>query len=161
MTAFERALKFTLRWEGGFSDNPADPGGRTDHGIAETFHPEAWADGKVTPEEAADIYRTSYWDAVEGDRLPEDLAVAMFESAVNPGVTASIMFLQAALGVGVDGVAGVKTWLALEKANEPLAQRVADMRTGYFIAKGMRGSKRVFLRGWMNRCRDLWRELRN
>ncbi|HET6496831.1 MAG TPA: putative peptidoglycan-binding domain-containing protein, partial [Thermoleophilia bacterium] len=117
-------------------------------------------DGKITPEEAADIYRKSYWDAVEGDHLHEQLGLAMFESAVNPGVGAAVMFLQAALGVSVDGVIGLQTRLAIEKADgAALARRVADMRTGYWIAKGMRGTKRVFLRGWMNRARSLWKEL--
>jgi len=159
MAAFQRALRFSLSWEGGFSDNPADPGGRTDHGIAEAFHPEAWADGKVTPEEAAAIYRKDYWDAVKGDSLPDLVAFAMFEAAINPGVTRAIQFLQAALGVRSDGVLGVMTTVALRSTDSlELALRIVDMRAGYWIARA-RGEQVVFREGWMNRSRALRSEI--
>lgn len=46
-----------IKREGGFVNNPADAGGRTDKGISEKSNPAAWADGKVTEEEARAIYQ--------------------------------------------------------------------------------------------------------
>lgn len=155
MTPFEKALSFTLRWEGGFSNNPADPGGRTDHGIAERYHPEAWADGKVTAEEAKAIYRNDYWVAIQGDKLPEPVAIAMFDCAVNPGVMRSIQFLQWALDVRADGRFGVMTAVSLNgKDAREIALRIVDARAGYWIAKAA-GEKVVFREGWLNRNREL------
>lgn len=157
--AFQRALRFTMKWEGGYVNHGADPGGRTDHGIAEAFHPEAWADGKVTPEEAHAIYRADYWDTARCGDLPELVAVAVFDCAVNPGVTRAIQFLQAALEVDADGRFGVLTHTrALAADPLALALRISDLRAGYWLARA-RGEQAVFRRGWMNRAAALRAEL--
>lgn len=161
MTPFERALAFTLPWEGGYVNDPADPGGRTDHGIAERYHPEAWADGKITRDEALDIYRRHYWLPARCDEFDEPVALVLFECAVNPGVSRSHRFLQAALGVTVDGRVGPLTIVAARKATDPtaVALRMADLRSGYWIAKSSEGQKIRFLDGWMARSSALRAEL--
>lgn len=84
---FGDAVDFVLdRLEGpGFvaQDNGA---GRAQWGITERSHPEAWRDGRIDRAEAAAIYRRDYWDAIGGDSLPPDLAVAAFAAAVVGGV---------------------------------------------------------------------------
>ena len=157
--AFARAYAFTLRWEGGYSDVSADPGGRTDLGIAETYHAKAWADGQVTPAEAESIYRADYWDVARCDDLPDLIAIAMFDCAVNPGVVRAVQFLQAALGIDADGRFGTLT-LVRSGDCDPLATalRMVDLRSGYWLARA-RGDKTVFRRGWLNRSAALRAEL--
>ncbi|MFZ0494444.1 MAG: glycosyl hydrolase 108 family protein [Methylocella sp.] len=96
MTAdnFQACLAFTLKYEGGGSDDPRDPGGRTMEGVTQATY-DAWRDRAAlarrdvftmgAPERDA-IYRNEYWDPVDGDvlRAGEDLCV--FDFAVNSGV---------------------------------------------------------------------------
>lgn len=95
--AFEKALTFVLRAEGGYSDNPADPGGATNRGITQATY-NAWRTGRglptrpvreITGEEVKAIYRERYWNPIRGDDLPPALALAAFDTAVNMGVAAA------------------------------------------------------------------------
>jgi lysozyme family protein len=61
MPGFERALAFTLRWEGGLSQDPDDPGGTTKYGISARAHPEVDV-RNLTLEDAKEIYRKEYWE---------------------------------------------------------------------------------------------------
>ena len=82
MTRFEVALAMKHYHEGR-GEAPNDPGGRTDWGISERAHPELWADGKVTEEEATDAFRETYWDRVAGDQLTDfRLALEAFDACV-------------------------------------------------------------------------------
>ena len=69
-TAFDAALTFVLSQEGGFEDNPADPGGATNYGITQRTFAE-WLQGRMLPtrfvktitrDEVTAIYRENYWD---------------------------------------------------------------------------------------------------
>lgn len=91
---FERALAFVLRWEGGYSDHPDDPGGATNYGITQATY-DVWRRSNGLPtrpvreismDEVRAIYRTRYWEPIRGDELPPPLALATFDLAVNSGV---------------------------------------------------------------------------
>lgn len=107
---FATALALTLRYEGGYSDHPADPGGATNLGITRATlsqargHAVSKADVKaLTHGEAASIYRRNYWDAVQGDKWPAGLDAALFDYAVNSGPSAAVKALQIVLGCKADG----------------------------------------------------------
>jgi len=121
VTDFDRSLPRILVYEGGKVDDPQDPGGRTAYGITQAVY-TAYRASKGLPSEdvfdidqptVADIYKTRYWNAVRGDDLPPGLNFAVFDAAVNSGVGRAIEWLQAALGVGVDGIIGDKTLQAI------------------------------------------------
>ena len=91
--SFDRALAFVLRWEGGYSDHPEDPGGATNMGITQGTY-DAWRKRRglpprpvreITREEVAAIYRERYWAPLGCDKLPADLALMVFDCAVNQG----------------------------------------------------------------------------
>lgn len=92
-TSFDKALKFTLKWEGGWSNDPQDPGGETNFGITQNTYNKFLSDRKlpfksvkkITKEEARDIYLTYYWLAADCDDLEEPMAIAAFDFAVNSG----------------------------------------------------------------------------
>ena len=90
---FERCLAITLKWEGGYSNNPDDPGGATNLGITQREY-DRWRDGKqlhrqsvrlITMDEARAIYRLNYWDAMQCDSLPLGYDLCVFDAAVNSG----------------------------------------------------------------------------
>lgn len=126
-TSFQSALAFVLDVEGGYSNDRRDPGGSTSRGITQAklnevraAHPEA-ADfpklvSDLTDAQVAWIYRTEYWDRLSADLLPDGIALAAFNCAVNAGVSRAARFLQQALRVSVDGVIGAQTIAAVKRA---------------------------------------------
>ena len=105
MANFDQYFPMLLRYEGGFVDNPDDPGGATNKGITlETFRAYArpllgiapTLDNlrNMTDQQAEKIYRREYWDAVHGDQiLNQDLAEMICDFYVNAGDNA-ILVLQ-------------------------------------------------------------------
>jgi lysozyme family protein len=130
MDAFSRCLAFTLREEGGFSDNAADPGnwtGRlvgagelkgTKFGISAASYPSLNI-GALSEADAASIYRRDYWAAISGDEFAYPVALTVFDAAVNAGPRRSICWLQLAVGVVADGVLGPATRRAVT-ASDPI-----------------------------------------
>ena len=84
--SFDQALAFVLLREGGLVDDPADPGGLTNFGISQRAHPDVDV-RHLTREGAAVIYRTAYWEAAGCDQLTPGMALVVFDSAVNCGVS--------------------------------------------------------------------------
>lgn len=99
---FKQALDKTLTYEGGWSDNPKDPGGATMHGITlatyRLFKPNATKHDLliIPPAMVEHIYRTNYWDNVSGDKLPPGISAVVFDYAVNSGVGRALRALKAA-----------------------------------------------------------------
>ena len=130
MTTFETALKHTLGIEGGFSDDPRDSGGATRYGITEA-KARAWGYtgpmDRLPKELAIQIYREDFWDIIRLDevaKLSPLVALEMFDTGVNCGISLPVKFLQRALNIfnlggvlypdlAVDGVIGRNTLSAL------------------------------------------------
>ena len=89
---FYDSLKFTLSWEGGYVNDPDDPGGETKWGIAKRFHPEEDIPN-LTPERAAEIYYQDYWLPSGASELPIPLCTAVFDTAVLLGVSRATRWL--------------------------------------------------------------------
>ena len=139
MTPFDTAVAFTLREEGGFTDDPRDPGGATNLGItlATLTHwrgRPATADDvlHLTVAEADAIYQALYWHAMRCDLLPIGIALMVFDFGVNAGPRPSAIELQQAVGVATDGLIG-----ALRDAHEQHYRGLGDFP--------------VFGRGWLAR----------
>lgn len=146
MTAFDRALQLVLRHEGGLVDNPKDPGGLTNFGISQRTYPKLDI-RNLTAADAAEIYRRDFWEKIHGDELPERLAIALFDAAVNVGWPRAILMLQESLGVTVDGNIGPQT-LAACAAPEALVWFTAA-RVRYYVANR---NYSVFGLGWIRRA---------
>ncbi len=116
---FARALSLVLKSEGGWSDNPADPGGATMKGVTlANFRRYVKADATktdlraISDAQAATVYRRFYWDAVAGSELPDGVDYAVFDFAVNSGQGRAAKYLQGVLGVAQDGRIGPATLAA-------------------------------------------------
>lgn len=120
---FASCLAFTLTQEGGWSNNPRDPGGATMKGITYReflrWHPGATLTAlkHISDADVAAIYHTDYWNAVRGDALPLGVDLMCFDFGVNSGPGRANMELQAALGVTRDGILGPITFAAAAKAS--------------------------------------------
>lgn len=116
-----RSLHLVLQCEGGYVDHPRDPGGATNRGITLATLSE-WRKKPCTKEdvkalsmqEAASIYHTNYWSAVDGDQLPLGVDFVTFDYAVNSGTATATKALQSCVGAVVDGVIGPYTIRAVE-----------------------------------------------
>ena len=140
---FSHALAHVLAMEGGYTEDPYDPGGPTNLGI--TLATYARDQGVVLkPENLAQlkaelkaiphatvrrIYRERYWQPAGCPNLPPALAVFHFDAAVNQGVGAAARMLQEAVGAAIDGTIGPETLAraAAQPAAGTLA-RYADIR---------------------------------
>jgi lysozyme family protein len=154
---FPASLAFTLTQEGGWSDDPGDPGGATLNGITlQTLRDyrgdqTASADDlrAMLPAERNAIYRACYWDMVRGDSLPAGADCMVFDFGVNAGPGRSAKMLQTALGVTADGVIGPVTLAACSAADpSDLIEKLRQARLIYY--EGLPGWLE-FGRGWAAR----------
>ncbi|PYE83778.1 glycoside hydrolase family 108 protein [Pseudoroseicyclus aestuarii] len=163
-TRFDRALPLVLAHEGGYANDPADPGGATMRGVTQATY-DAWRrlQGQaprdvraLTGAELRAIYRRQYWDAVQADVLPPGLGYALFDAAVNSGPARAARWLQQAAGMPaqeVDGVVGART-LAAVATHPParLVEALCDRRLAFL--RRLRHWPR-FGRGWSRRVAEV------
>lgn len=117
---FDEAFDRLMTFEGGYSNNSADPGAETMWGVtARVARAEGFiGDMRSMPKETAKaIARKRYWDPVRCDELPEAIRYAMFDCAYNSGPAQAIKFLQRAVGTNPDGVIGAVTLAAAGNAS--------------------------------------------
>lgn len=167
--AFEAALPFILRWEGGFVDHPADPGGRTNKGVTQRTY-DGWRtrqgvdrrDVKLIDDaEVHAIYETDYWVPPRCNLLDAPLDVVHLDTAVNMGPGRAVRFLQQAVGCGVDGNFGPGTQQAVQSCDGGTAlAKYCEIREAFYrqiVAR--KPEQAVFLKGWMNRLNSLRRHV--
>lgn len=156
---YNQALAAVLREEGGKSDNPKDPGGRTNQGITQTVY-DTYRKRMGLPtrdvyimesSERDAIYRQSYWDLIKGDDLPAGIDLAVFDGAVNSGPARAAKWLQQAVGTPTDGLIGPATLHAVVGAADPeiVIRNIMAARRSFL--KGLK-TFGTFGRGWMARC---------
>lgn len=158
---FNEALSLVLKHEGGYVNHPADPGGATNLGItigtAKRYGVDMDSDGdtdildikKLTVAAASKIYKGEYWNKVSGDLLPSGLDYAVFDFAVNSGVSRAGKFLQGLLGVTQDGQIGPKTVAALDGKNAgDLINALCDNRLAFMKSLS---TWKTFGKGWNSR----------
>lgn len=157
---FEECLSYVLKHEGGWVNDPHDPGKETNMGVTKATW-EAWVghpvpDGslkKLTVEDVEPVYRKKYWDACICDQLPIGVDYVVFDFAVNSGVTRAIRFLQNCAGVEADGIIGPKTLAAVNALNPiDLCKCVCDNRL-VFLKKQPTWPR--YGKGWSNRVADV------
>lgn len=160
---FERALRHVLEMEGGYSDDPYDPGGPTNRGITLAVF-AAWQGvtldatnrarliddlKRIADDTVAAIYGKRYWVPARCADLPGALALMHFDASVNHGVGAACRMLQQALGVTIDGEIGPET-LGAAGAHDALVSidRYAEIRRARYRALPHFWR---FGRGWLRR----------
>lgn len=159
---FGKSLAFVLKHEGSsFVNDPIDPGGATRAGVTQAVY-DGWRRShaqrtqsvkSISVDEIAGIYRLRYWDQIRGDDLPAGVDYAVFDFAVNSGVSRAAMFLQTVAGVPADGVIGKQTLEAVRRIGPTQAiNALCDKRLGFL------GHLKIFWRfgkGWTRRVNDV------
>lgn len=148
MSDFDRAFALVIGAEGGYVNDPRDPGGETKYGITKRQYPGADIKN-LTIEGAKTIYAADYWLPAKCDKLPWPLSAMVFDTAVNQGGGTALKLLQRALGVPQDGVIGNNTMLAIGRADqkELCAMFLAERALRY---TGTRNFD-IYGRGWIKR----------
>ena len=163
---FDAAFQFVIKWEGSaYEDNSGDPGGPTKYGIDTKDDSEYWKALGVTDlhdltlAQAEDIYRTKYWTKNLCDTMPTPLAETHFNYCVNVGASQSVKFMQAALGVTVDGQYGPVTEAAVKALVSPYTNHAANLMVDhaddFYKGLAQKPNFAQFLKGWLNRNADL------
>lgn len=147
---FEAAIEFVLGIEAGqITDDRRDPGGLTHWGISQRAYPDLNI-RSLTRDQAVELYRCDYWTPSYAQFLADHaprLAIALFDSAVNQGITTAIRLLQQAMGVKSDGVFGPNTRAVAMRTNDGLLPEFL----GYRAVRYAESRNHDFMRGWMNR----------
>ena len=153
---WEIALKHILKWEGGYVNHPADPGGMTNLGVTKRVW-EEWTGKPATEQDmrgltvdmVAPLYKKRFWDAVRGDDLPSGVDLCVFDCAVNAGVGRASRFLQQVVGVTADGAIGPRTLAAVTAMPaDEIVEKFCDLREAHFKSLS---TFNVFGKGWMRR----------
>lgn len=129
---FDQAFDRLMGHEGGYVNDPNDPGGETKWGVSKRCYPNLDIES-LTRDQAKTIYQTDFWERLHGEKLPDGVAFQVFDFAVNSGIETAVRKLQSAVRVADDGHWGPVSQAALEAMNESdiilrlLAQRLRYM----------------------------------
>jgi len=151
-TNFEKSLKLVLNHEGGFADDPDDPGGATNKGITlRTFraaYPHSTLEDLETigDNQVQQIYKKDYWDLIGGDTLPLGVDYAVFDFAVNSGVTLATSMYKRARAEKPD--------MSAEELIRSICARRRLYLNDLIITKP---KLKKFERGWGKRVDDVYR----
>jgi len=157
---WQKSFELMLKSEGGYVNNPADPGGMTNLGVTKATW-ENWVGRAsdeaemrgLTPEKVEPLYKKKYWDAVRGDELPAGISYLCFDFAVNAGAGRSIKTLQTAVGVTPDGGFGPMTMAAVQAVDPvDLIERFSQAKEDFYRSLT---TFATFGKGWLNRVADV------
>lgn len=181
MQTVEQIARGIVAREGGYVNDPDDPGGATNHGV--TIHTmrrlglDLDRDGRITPtdvkmltaDQALDIFKRIYFYGAKIDMLPEPLQASVFDMNVNAGSNA-VRILQRVLGdlgydIGVDGQIGPQTTRIAHQAmkeHPDLADLYGIARRDYYydLACVRPASRKYAVRrdggkgGWITRAEE-------
>jgi len=151
---FQECLDLVLKSEGGWVNNPADPGGETNLGVTKRVweeyvgHPVTTMKN-LTPADVAPMYEQKYWRPCYGEVLPRGLDFVVFSMGVNAGPGRSVKLLQSAIGCVPDGVIGPATRGLISSSNSAtLIAKFSEARREYY--KSLK-TFTIFGKGWLSR----------
>lgn len=181
MAEFAVAHIFTAQWEGELTDHPADPGLITKYGVSlrwlrDLGHEVGDIDGDgdidaddvraLTPDMAAALFKSRFWDAFGLSVLPQIAATCHYDCTVNVGPRQATLLTQRACNtlvgpygtrLAVDGIFGSATrGFLTAHATPALIRAMLGQREDFYVQLAKKRPKlHVFLRGWLNRCAAL------
>ena len=154
MNDYRECVDLVLKSEGGWVNNPKDPGGETNLGVTKAVW-EEWVGHPVTTmknltkDDVAPLYEQRYWRPCYGEVLPRGLDFIVFSMGVNAGPGRSVKLFQQSIGCVPDGVIGPATRSLICASNTAtLIAKFSEVRREYY-----RSLKTfpVFGKGWLSR----------
>ena len=116
---FKKAIKIVLKHEGGYVNDPDDPGGETKYGISKRAYPDLDI-GALTEQSATEIYWNDYWCGNKLYKIPVPLQMVFFDMCINFGRKGAVKVLQEAANavnkekIDIDGGCGPATLNAIK-----------------------------------------------
>jgi len=151
---FQECLDLVLKSEGGWVNNPNDPGGETNLGVTKRVwieyvgHPVESLK-KLTKEDVAPLYELKYWRPCYCEVLPRGLDFVVFSMGVNAGPGRSVKLLQSAIGCVPDGVIGPRTRELISSSNgADIIKKFSTARREYYQSLK---TFPIFGKGWLAR----------
>ena len=139
MDKFTACMKFIALWEwgnkpdGGYTNDPVDPGGETKYGISKRQYPHLDIKN-LKLADAHEIYKRDYWNSCGADNLSYPLCLAVFDTAINLGQDDSDKWLKETRDF----------------------RAFLDLRVAKYHRLVARTPKMVkYLKGWLNRVADI------
>lgn len=164
---FTRSLGLVLLHEGGYVNDPRDPGGATNKGITQEVY-DHWRQKENLPIrsvrhinnlEVGRIYRKNYWDKIAGDELPMGIDYCVFDFAVNSGVSRTSTFLQKAALTVEDGQIGPKTIAAVRgRPYVYVIDKICNLRLEFLQRLP---TWKTFGHGWGTRVKEVREEAKS
>jgi lysozyme family protein len=178
----ERYLKFikiVKKFENGptingYVNDPKDAGGETVSGVTRKNHPElkvwesldklddvakkkAYQPTKDEWNEIYKLYYDSYYLMVKAEELTdEQIAIQVFDTAVNAGVSRSIKILQEIVGHNPDGIINPDT-ITAANSNKETSELFRKRRIKFLEELAiLKPNNKKFLKGWIaraNKCK--------
>lgn len=155
---FNKAFENVIGVEGGFTKDPEDngnwTGGKkgvgklvgTKYGVSAASYPSLDIEN-ISIEDAKTVYHKAYWIPIKGDSLPFHIANAVFDCAINSGISTSSKLLQRSIGVTEDGIIGEATLNAIRNNDNALTSFMTTRAVFYArLAKF-----ELYGKGWMKR----------
>ena len=158
--AFTDQIPKTLAFEGGYGNDPDDPGGETNFGISKAAYPDVDI-ANLTEDDAIAIYHRDYWLHPHIDQLPDSIAGKVFDAGVNMGPVTAIRLWQQTLNhlgaspaLVMDGRIGPATIAASNAADQGvcLAGYKGSLVNHYMAIIAAHPSMAKFQRGWLRRA---------
>ena len=174
MADFDKALPFTLKSEGGYSNNPDDTGKMTFAGISRVNNPNwsGWAtidqykaandlhnidsllQNETLMQNVSTYYKANYWDVNRlSDINDQQIAAACFDTGVNMGIGRAAKFLQMAANVTPDGIIGNQTIVAVNSLSPQLVSSNFNTlrKNKYLSIIAANPSQEQFKASWFSR----------
>jgi lysozyme family protein len=173
MADFETAFSKVLRKEGGYVNNPKDPGGETYKGVARNIHSkwDGWPiidalkrqsgfpgnlEGSTELQtKISTLYRSNYWDRLQADNITnQQVAFCLFDFGVNAGPATSTLLAQRVVEENPDGIMGTNTVAKINAADPEffLAAFTVAKIARYITIVNKRPASKDFFFGWVSRA---------
>lgn len=148
---FRRSLQFVLKWEGGYVNNPDDPGGETKYGISKAAFPDLDIKS-LTPELALQIYLNKYWVPLNCGKYNMPFCLVLLDTSVNLGIGRTQTYLSQIERSYHNG--------EVEKTPRLLSYAMIELRRRHYDNLLNKTSwAKNFYKGWMRRLNDLRKEV--
>ena len=169
MAEFDQAWAYTKLYEGGYADDPLDPGGETYMGISRKYNPNwtgwvvidanqplarnGFVDSDELSQSVAAYFKVNYWDVLSGDAVKsQPIMNFFFDWHVTSGVW-PIIHLQKILDITPLGKFDFVTLDALNRSDYPdVYSQLLQARASFYEAVVQAHPKeQKFLAGWLKR----------
>jgi len=168
MANFKIALSKTLKFEGGYVNDPVDKGQETFKGVSRKNWPKwpgwIYVDNKdftnpVLQDLVETFYKDNFWSNLKLDNFGQEISNFVFDTAVNQGSKSAAILLQTAISefnipITVDGEIGLATIKAYKSVDSEvlLLYTLKSLRTKVYIkiCENNINQKKYFF-GWLKR----------